>query len=52
MRTDSSKLTNEIVKVSYGEIIRKGIPFLQIFPQIFQERNIAETFKIKNKGNV
>ena len=47
MRTDSSKLTNEIVKVSYGEIIRKGIPFLQIFPQIFQERNIAETFKIK-----
>ena len=48
----SSELTTEIVKLSYEEVMRKGIPFLQIFPQMFQENNIAETFKIKNKGNV
>jgi len=44
---DPSELTNEIVKLSYEEILRKGIPFLQVFPQMFQETNIAETFKIK-----
>ena len=43
----SSELTTEIVKLSYEEVMRKGIPFLQIFPQMFQENNIAETFKIK-----
>ena len=27
--------------------IRNGLPFLQIFPQMFQDANIAETFKVK-----
>jgi len=30
----SSELTTEIVKLSYEEMIRKGLPLLQIFPQI------------------
>ena len=44
----SSELTTEIVKLSYEEVMRKGIPFLQIFPQMFQDENIAETFKLKS----
>jgi len=47
MINEYSELTTEIVKLSYEEVMRKGIPFLQIFPQMFQENNIAETFKIK-----
>jgi hypothetical protein len=43
---DPSKLTYEIVKLSYEEIIRKGIPFLQVFPQMFQESNISSTITI------
>ena len=42
-----SKLTDEIVTTTYEELIHNGLPFLQIFPQMFQEANIAETFKVK-----
>jgi hypothetical protein len=41
------KLTDEIVTTTYEEVIRNGLPFLQIFPQMFQDANIAETFKVK-----
>ena len=47
---DYSKLTDEIVTTTYEELIHNGLPFLQIFPQMFQEANIAETFKIKKKS--
>ena len=46
MRNDS-KLTDEIVAATYEELIRNGLPFLQISPQMFQDANIAETFKLK-----
>ena len=42
-----SKLTDEIVTTTYEEIIHNGLPFLQIFPQMFQDANIAETFRVK-----
>ena len=45
MINEPSELTTEIVKLSYEEVIRKGITFLQVFPQMFQESNIAETFR-------
>ena len=42
------------VAENYREIIQNGVPFLQIFPQMFHDENIAETFKLKssqrNKG--
>ena len=41
------KLTDEIVTATYEEVIHNGLPFLQIFPQMFQDANIAETFKVK-----
>ena len=47
MAKDYSKLTDEIVAGNYKEIIQNGLPFLQIFPQMFQDENIAETFKLK-----
>ena len=47
MTKDYSKLTDEIVAGNYKEIIQNGLPFLQIFPQMFQDENIAETFKLK-----
>ena len=47
MTKDYSKLTNEIVMENYKEIIQNELPFLQIFPQMFQDENIAETFKLK-----
>lgn len=46
MRNDS-KLTDEIVAATYEELIRNGLPFLQISPQMFKDVNIAETFKVK-----
>ena len=49
MTKDYSKLTDEIVARNYKEIIQNGLPFLQIFPQMFQEGNIAETFKRREK---
>ena len=42
-----SKLTDEIVTATYEELIHNGLPFLQIFPQMFQDANIVEIFKIK-----
>lgn len=42
-----TKFTDEIVKQNYEEIMQNGLPFLQVFPQIFQENNIAETFKLQ-----
>ncbi len=42
-----SKLTDEIVTKTYEKLIHDGLPFLQIFPQMFQDENIAETFKVK-----
>ena len=39
-----SKLTDEIVTTTYEELIHNGLPFLQIFPQMFQDANIAETY--------
>jgi len=44
---DATKFTDEIVKQNYEEIMQNGLPFLQIFPQMFQENNIAETFKLQ-----
>ena len=44
---NDSKLTDEIVAATYEELIRNGLPFLQISPQMFQDANIAETFKVK-----
>ena len=41
------KLTDEVVKTNYEQIIINVLPFLQVLPQMFQETNIAETFKIK-----
>ena len=49
-----SQLTDKIVTENYKKIVKDGLPFLQIFPQMFHDENIAETFKLKssqrNKG--
>ena len=47
MMENYSKLTDEIVTATYEELIHNGLPFLQIFPQMFQDANIVEIFKIK-----
>ena len=47
-----SKLTDEIVTTTYEELIHNGLPFLQIFPQMFQDANIAETFRVKKSQRV
>ena len=47
MVKDYPKLTDEIVTTNYEEIVKNGPPFLKIFPQMLQDANIAETFKIK-----
>ena len=47
---DSSSLTNEIVKKQYETLMRSGLPFLQIFPEMIQEPNVAETFKTRARG--
>ena len=47
MMGNSSKITDEIVTATYEELIRNGLPFLQISPQMFQDANIAETFRVK-----
>ena len=49
MVKDESTLTNEIVKKQYEELMTNGLPFLQIFPEMIQESNVAETFKIRAK---
>ena len=47
MVKDKSTLTNEVVKEQYEEMISRGLPFLQIFPEMIQESNVAETFKTR-----
>lgn len=47
MTEDKTGIPDKIVKRKYEEIMQSGLPFLQIFPQMFQESNIAETFKLK-----
>lgn len=47
---DNSSLTNEIVKRQYETLMHSGLPFLQIFPEMIQEPNVAETFKTRVKG--
>ena len=49
MVKDKSTLTDEIVKKQYEELLHRGLPFLQIFPEMIQESNVAETFKIREK---
>ena len=54
MVKNESKLTNEVVKEQYEELMTTGLPFLQIFPEMIQEADIAETFKrrgtLRNKS--
>lgn len=52
MIENSSKLIDETVKTNYEEIIKNGLPFLQVFPQMLQENNIAETVKIKKPSGI
>mgnify|MGYP001236078176 CR=1 FL=1 len=47
-----TKFTDEIVKQNYEEIMQNGLPFLQVSPQIFQENNIAETFKLQKHREI
>ena len=47
MVKDKSTLANEVVKEQYEEMISRGLPFLQIFPEMIQESNVAETFRIR-----
>ena len=47
MVKDKSTLTNEVVKEQYEEMISCGLPFLQIFPEMIQESNVAETFRTR-----
>jgi hypothetical protein len=49
MVKEKSTLTNEVVKKQYEELITSGLPFLQIFSEMIQESNVAETFKIRVK---
>ena len=52
---DNSSLTNEIVKTNevvkrqYETLMHSGLPFLQIFPEMIQEPNVAETFKTRER---
>jgi hypothetical protein len=47
MAKDYSELTDETVTENYEEIITDRLASLQIFPQMFQDENITETFKLK-----
>ena len=47
MVKDKSTLTNQVVKEQYEEMISRGLPFLQIFPEMIQESNVAETFRTR-----
>ena len=49
MVKNESKLTNEVVKEQYEDLMTTGLPFLQIFPEMIQESSVAETFKIRAK---
>jgi hypothetical protein len=43
-------LAKQVVKEQYKELMHEGLPFLQIFPEMIQEANIAETFKRRGTG--
>lgn len=43
-------LTKQVVKEQYNELMHKGLPFLEIFPEMIQEADIAETFKRRGTG--
>lgn len=45
MVKSKSKSTSEVVKEQYEKLMTSGLPFLQIFPEMIQEENVAETFK-------
>tara|TARA_B100000768_G_scaffold145782_1_gene138721 strand:- start:1330 stop:1920 length:591 start_codon:yes stop_codon:yes gene_type:complete len=42
---NASLAARQIVKKQYKELMDDGLPFLQIFPGMIQETNIAQTFK-------
>ena len=46
---DNLSLTNEVVKRQYETLMKNGMPFLQIFPEMIQESTVAETFKNRAK---
>ena len=46
MIKDYFKFTGEIVTATYEKLINNGLPFLQIFQQIFQDTNIAKTYTL------
>ena len=54
MRANKFPLANQVVKEQYKELMNAGLPFLQIFPEMIQEADIAETFKrrgtLRNKS--
>ena len=45
MTTNEFPLAKQVVKEQYKELMHNGLPFLQIFPEMIQEADIAETFK-------
>ena len=45
MSANKFPLANQVVKEQYKELMNAGLPFLQIFPEMIQEADIAETFK-------
>ena len=45
MATNESSLAKQVVKEQYEELMHNRLPFLHIFPEMFQDANIAETFK-------
>ena len=47
MVKDELTLINEVLKKQYEELMTNGSSFLQIFPEMIQESNVAETFKIQ-----
>jgi len=45
MATNEFSLAKQVVKEQYEELMHNGLPFLQLFPEMIQEVDIAETFK-------
>jgi len=43
MVANKSSLAKQVVTEQYEELMQNGLPFLQIFPEMIQEANIAET---------
>ena len=52
MVKDYPELTDEIVATNYEEIVKNGLPFLQISPQMFQDANIVEILKLKKVNEI